>query len=178
MTNLLVGQKVVENYFQYSGDTIIVNESYHKSYDIPIQIESGDIVKNLSDTLYLINSQRNRFYENLRLLLDEREIISQDSILQNYQLLLDECEANYNSLLENSDSTSNLLSDLLNSTESSLKETKNTLNVSQQTIENVKQSLQEANRLLEEERQAQLTQKFTYGLVGVGLGVLLALLVN
>jgi hypothetical protein len=178
ITSLAFGQISVGNDVLYLGDTIVVNKSYSESYDLPIQIKSGDILHNMCDTLYLINGQRKRFYERLRIVFDEKSIVSSDSILQNYQLMLDDCEKNYRALLKNCDSTSNLLADLLNSTESSLKETKNSLNFSQQTLDNVKHSLTEANRLLEEEKNAQLTQKFTYGLIGVAAGVLLAFVVK
>jgi len=172
-----LGETLITNKcYEITNDTVTVEKCYEETYDIPIIVNNNVVVINNSDSLHLINNLRFRYYEKLRKVLDDSLELKNEYILLQYENLLKGNVRQYNTLLENCDSSSNLFNRFMVETDSALKITSKSLELSEQSLENTMLSLKEAKELLEQERGIQFWDKLTIGIGGVGLGILIGIL--
>ena len=164
--------------YKLTKDTLIIEKCYEENYTKPIIVKSGEMVINNTDSLHLVNNLRFRYYEKLRKYLNDSLDLTNDYIIIQYENLLKSNRIKYLSLLENCDSTSAFFNRFISDTDSTLNLTSKSLKLSQQSLQNAMLSLNEANELLEQERGIQFWNKFTLGIGGVGLGILIGLLVQ
>lgn len=163
---------------EINKDTLIISECYNNLYTKPLQINEGQFIINHSDTIFLVNKLRMNFYEKLREILNYDLESKNLDVIKNYEVLLNECNKQYNSLLHNCDSLSNNYQQLITQADYKIYEISQSLNESKISISESDKSLNEAKKILKKEKDNRLIRNLTYGLGGVGLGILIGILVQ
>lgn len=163
-------------YSQIKSDTLIVDKSYENSYKKPILAKYGTIIINQTDSLYLVNDLRFRYYEKLRMTLKDSLEITLDDIIFKYEKLIKENETAYNNLLENCNQTGLLNQEIITNTETSLDKTIRNIDSTLVSIEKANQSLDKTEKLLKKSKNKQNAGKLTFGIGGIAIGFFIGIL--
>jgi len=143
----------------------------------PQLINAGDTLLIQSDSVFLINKERYKFYKNIHTsILNDNDSLC-TMLLRSYEIKLAEHEKSFRELLENSRLAEKTTSELLTFTKNSLLNTQNTLENTQITLENTRRNLEIANNHIKKERWNTAGKKIMIGVGGVAVGLITGIII-
>ena len=162
---------------QTPTDTIRIDRSYERSKARPTVAPRHSLIINDSDSLFLVNSIRFHYYEELRSLLSDSTDYAMAEVILKYERVLKENDLQYELLAKQCEEQSAFYDRSLEDIRSSLTLTDNTLQLTQQSLQSASGSLQEANEMIRSSRGRTFWDKLSIAGGGVGLGLLIGVLV-
>ena len=160
------------NLLSAQTDTIKVKKEYQTSFEKPIFAGQGSIAFFYTDTAYIINSGRLKFYENLRTLLNKD--LSCKELISAYENSLNENTKIINNLIKLSDKEKKLHSEAINGLTGRLNFLQNTLNENNVLLNNADNQIKELKKQL---KQKNRKTYLNYGIIAVS-GVLTGILIT
>ena len=166
------------SFSQIQDSTIlIIPSSYSLTMSKPMLIKVGSTVKFEADSIYLVNSSRLRFYEELRNTLTTLNFNCEPTI-ELYKSSLNQNALLVNQLMENSESTNLLNLKFINDSQLLLKKNNETLNLSLANLNSAKDNLDLAKSELKKMRTNNIWENILYSLAGIGVGIIIGISIN
>jgi hypothetical protein len=160
---------------------LTIDGSFHNKTDPPLHLKMGDVLKIQTDSVYLMNAARFRYYVKLEDLRDLIDSGKEDSIvaamITQYEQAIDSCKTYYKLLLRNADKTSSVSEQLAAETKrvtdasiTTLTKADNSLISAKQNLDEAKNHLTEAQKLIKKSMRAQIFQKILIGVACLAIG--------
>jgi len=165
-------------YGQNARDTIRIGDDYAASKGKPIVAHDGTIILVQTDSIYLINGVRYRFYGGLRGYLDDSLDFKTEGLILAYEKNLLETDRIFKDLLRNCTENSKMNDMMLRQTRASLSATQATLDLSQKSLLAANGSLADANEQLRKAKKKNLMKTLITGAGGLSIGILIGILVT
>jgi len=161
---------------QINSDTLIIKKDYERTTKSPQIADSGTVIINLSDTLYLVNSLRYQYYEELRGLV--RDSIGQDieKIVLKYEKIITENDFLFFQLEEQCREQSKLYERSIKDMKTSLTEIERNLDLTQRSLENANKSIELGLKQISESQKKKIWQNIGIFGGGVSIGLVACLL--
>lgn len=154
------------------SQSLVISKQYQFSLEKPILVKAGNTVLFQADSIYLINSGRLKFYEDLRKLLNKD--LDCSNIINTYE----------NSIINNNNILNELLANSLNSKkiiEETLLETSKSLTVLNQKLKEndivlfkTKEELKQLKKQLKKDKIKRTFSFGTIGIIGIATGILIS----
>ena len=155
--------------------------SYKNSTKKPFFALKGTQLLVETDTVYLVNTLRNSYYQSLQDLktmveTDNADVITLE-IIKTYERALDSCQLYYKKLLENAEQTDARSNAFLNKTNETVESVKITLKAADDRLKDADKKLEDANTklndakdLIRRSRMKTILQKILIGVAAALLG--------
>ena len=176
-TTFLLVFFALHSFAQSHQDTITIDDDYTRIRSKPVVLHDGTIVLVKTDSIYLINGVRYRFYESLRSLLNDSIDFKMERLILTYEKSLMESDRIFKGLLKNCTENYAITESILKQTKTSLAATQATLELSQESLLAANSSLEDANEKLRKIKGNNLLNSILIGAGGVGAGLLIGALV-
>ena len=160
-----------------SPEFLVIDSSYTTSPEKPILLLTGQKVRILADSLYLVNKPRLSFYEDLRDQLlnlnydcEPTLALFRESMLQNSKLA--------DQLYRNSESEKSLNTSLLSETRILLEKNKNMIQNALTDLEEAQINLDNAKDEIFKIKTNTVLENILYGFAGIGIGILVGITID
>ena len=157
---------------QTTADTIVIGVDYERSKAAPILIDSGKVVMNNINQLYLVNQLRFDFYEELRSIVRDSIDKNIESIVLKYEKILTENDLLFDQLETKCTEQSSMYRESTEQIKKSVLEIEFTLELTQQSLENANKSLEISMQQLSASRKSRFWNKLELLGGGIGIGLL------
>ena len=166
------------SFSQIQDSTIlIIPSSYSLTMSKPMFIKVGSTVKFEADSIYLVNSSRLRFYEELRNTLTTLNFNCEPTI-ELYKKSLIQNSLLTQQLLDNSEKTTLENIKLINDSNMLLNKQDETLNLTINNLNSTKEHLELAKAEMSRIKRNNIWENILYSLAGIGVGILVGISIN
>ncbi len=164
-------------YAQETRDSIFIPQEYARSKKAPLTVESGTVIVNEADKLYLVNEIRHNYYEELRQLVNSNVDEDIESIVLKYEKILKENDLLFDSLEEKCKEQSVLYKNTIDDLKLSLNDTSKILDLSQKSLENANSSIELGLKQISYSRKKRFWNSLGFIGGGVSIGLIAGILI-